>query len=377
MRKGLSLICAAMLCMSLTACGASQSASTQTEAASSEAAAGGEALETADGGEGSEEAAGGEVSEAEADKAAEENADAEVSGQEEPIVITVGIPTAPPALPVLRMIDSKALGDNVEIKLDIWNEPETLIAMVQDGGHDLFAFPLTVVAKLYNKGMDVRLMNVNTWGVTYFLTSDPEFESWEDLKGKTVYIPLQSSPPDALTQYFLNEAGLKPGEDVEIVYASTSEVATLLASGEAVYGTLIEPQVTKALMSNENLRVALSFEQEWQRVTQTETKIPNAGFGTTQRFIEENPQLAADFQHAYEEAAAWVNEHPEETGALAEEYLGLKAALVAKALPNMGLEFHTPQDSMEELEMFYQLLNDFDPTMIGGTLPDGGMYYEE
>ena len=34
------------------------------------------------------------------------------------------------------------------------------------------------------------------------------------------------------------------GEDVEIVYASTAEVAALLASGEAEYATLIEPQVT-------------------------------------------------------------------------------------------------------------------------------------
>ena len=35
-------------------------------------------------------------------------------------------------------------------------------------------------------------MNVNTWGVTYFMTTDPAFETWADLAGKTVYIP--SSP---------------------------------------------------------------------------------------------------------------------------------------------------------------------------------------
>ena len=96
-------------------------------------------------------------------------------------------PTAPPALPVLHMMSTNALGDQVEIQLDVWDGPEQLIAMVQDGGHQMFAFPLTVVAKLYNKGLDVQLMNVNTWGVTYFLTSDPDFRDWSDLKGKTVY----------------------------------------------------------------------------------------------------------------------------------------------------------------------------------------------
>lgn len=371
MRKKISLICAAALCLSLAGCGGSRSTDVQAKADSEAVVS--ESTEAAKTDRKDTAEVFAEPEERSDEKAEETGA----AGSQEPAVITVGVPTAPPALPVLRMIETKALGGNVEIKLDIWNEPETLIAMVQDGEHDLFAFPLTVVAKLYSKGLDVRLMNVNTWGVTYFLTSDPEFNSWEDLKGKTVYIPLQSSPPDALTQYFLHEAGLEPGTDVEIVYASTPEVAALLASGEAVYGTLIEPQVTKALTANENLRVALSFEKEWQRVTGTETKIPNAGFGTTQKFIDENPQITADFQRAYEEAAAWVNEHPEEAGALAEKYLGLKAGLVAKALPNMGLEYHSSADSMEELTTFYRLLNDFDPSMIGGKLPDDGMYYEE
>lgn len=82
------------------------------------------------------------------------------------------------------------------------------------------------------------------------------------------------------------------GENVQVVYASTAEVAALLASGEAEYATLIEPQVTSAMVQNENVRRALSFETEWQRSTGTDTMIPNAGFGTTQTFLDENPELA-------------------------------------------------------------------------------------
>ena len=275
----------------------------------------------------------------------------------EPVTISVGVPTAPPALPVLHMME------------------EYLLAMVQGGEHDLYAFPLTVVSTLYNKGLDVRLMNVNTWGVTYFMTTDPAFETWADLAGKTVYIPLQSSPPDALTQYFLNEAGLTVGEDVEIVYASTAEVAALLASGEAEYATLIEPQVTSAMSQNSEVRRALSFEEEWQRVTGTDTMIPNAGFGTTQGFIDENPELTEQFQAAYAESVQWVLDHPAEAAALAEEHLGMKAAVVEAAIPNMGLTFKSAQDAWGELDTFYNLLNDFDPSMIGGKLPNDGLYY--
>ena len=293
----------------------------------------------------------------------------------EPITIKLGVPTAPPTLPILHMMEENLLGDNVTIELDVWNAPEQLIAMVQDSEHDMFAFPLTVVAKLYNNGMNVRLMNVNTWGVTYFMTTDPEFDSWDDLKGKTVYIPLQSSPPDALTQYFMDEAGLKVGEDVEIIYASTAEVSALLASGEAQYATLIEPQVTAAMTKNANVIRALSFESEWQRTTGTDTMIPNAGFGTTQRFVDEHPELVEQFQAAYEESVQWVLDNPEEAAALAAKHLEMQAPMVQKAIPNMGLCFKSAEDAKAELDTFYNLLNDFDPTMIGGKLPDEAMYY--
>lgn len=293
----------------------------------------------------------------------------------EPVTLKLGVPTAPPTLPILHMMEDALLGDNVTIELDIWTAPEQLIAMVQDSEHDMFAFPLTVVGKLYNKGMDLRLMNVNTWGVTYFMTTDPEFQSWSDLQGKTVYVPLQSSPPDALTQYFLSEAGLTVGEDVEIIYASTAEVSAMLVSGEAQYATLIEPQVTAAMTQNEQVIRALSFESEWQRTTETDTMIPNAGFGTTQHFIDEHPELVAQFQDAYEESVQWVLEHPEEAAALAEKYLEMKAPVVQKAIPNMGLCFKSAEEAKAELDTFYNLLNDFDATMIGGKLPDEGMYY--
>lgn len=278
------------------------------------------------------------------ESAATENSaasESESAASAEATTISVGVPTAPPALPVLHMIEDNLLGEDVTIELATWNAPEELLAMVQGGEHDLYAFPLTVVSTLYNKGMDVRLMNVNTWGVTYFMTTDPDFTSWSDLAGKTVYVPLQSSPPDALTQY----------------------------------ATLIEPQVTSAMKQNSDVRRALSFEDEWQRVTGTDTMIPNAGFGTTQRFLDENPELAAEFQAAYEESVQWVLDNPAEAAALAEKYLDMNATVVEAAIPTMGLTFKSAEDAKPELDDFYQLLYDFDPSMIGGELPDEGMFY--
>lgn len=74
-------------------------------------------------------------------------------------VIRVGIPKAPPALPIIRMIETNALGDDAKVEFSVWNSPEQLIAMIQGKEQDMFAFPLTVVGKLYNKGMPLMLTN--------------------------------------------------------------------------------------------------------------------------------------------------------------------------------------------------------------------------
>ncbi|MBC6712686.1 ABC transporter substrate-binding protein [Treponema sp. Marseille-Q3903] len=292
-------------------------------------------------------------------------------------VIRVGIPKAPPALPIIRMIETNALGDDAKVEFSVWNSPEQLIAMIQGKEQDMFAFPLTVVGKLYNKGMPLMLTNVNTWGVTYFLTSDPDYKDWADLKGKTVYVPLRSSPPDALTQFFIGKAGLVVGKDVELIYASIPEVTQLVVSGKAIYATQIEPQVTACLMQNKSVRVATSFENEWKKVTDDGSIIPNAGFGGRKSFIKKNAEVVAKFEAEYEKALNWVLENPEEAGILAEKYLGLKAGLIKNAIPRMGLYYKNAYDAKKDLDQLYRILNDFDKTMVGGKIPNEGMLYKK
>ena len=52
--------------------------------------------------------------------------------------IYVGAPKAPPVLPVLRMMETNALGKDYKIDIKVWNSPEILIAMVQGKEADFF-----------------------------------------------------------------------------------------------------------------------------------------------------------------------------------------------------------------------------------------------
>lgn len=247
--------------------------------------------------------------------------------------------------------------------------------MTQDGKHDMFALPLTVGAKLFNKGIDLKLTNVDTWGITYFVTSDENIKQWSDLRGKTIYVPLKSSPPDIVLRYFLNSNGVNPDTDVELKYASTSEVAQLVKAGQADYAVLLEPQVTNCLSGNEKLRVAFSYDTEWQKLMGEDKNIPNAGIGASTEFINSNPDVMKKFEEEYEEALNYLIENPNKAGELGEKYFGIDKDIMEKAIPSIGLMYKNGKESIQDLNEFYKVLYDFDPSTIGGKIPDEEFYY--
>lgn len=304
-----------------------------------------------------------------------ENTSSQKQDSKKEIVINIGAPKAPPTLPILRMIDQNVLGDNIKINLEFWNTPEQVIAMTQDGKHDMFALPLTVAAKLYNKEANIKLTNVNTWGVTYFVSSDKNIKNWSDLKGKTVYVPLKSSPPDIMTQYFMESNNLKVGKDVQIKYSSTQEIGQLLKASKIENAVNIEPQVTASLMGNKNLEIKFNYNEEWKKIKGKDKNIPNAGMGATAKFIENNPEVVKNFEKEYEKALKWVLENPKDAAKLAETKLGLKKEIVEKAIPNFGLEYKNSRNAKEDLKSFYELLYKFDLKTIGGKVPSEDFYY--
>lgn len=295
----------------------------------------------------------------------------------EKTALVVGVSKTPSALPVLRMMESGALGDGVEIDLVVWTGPEQLIAMTQDGRHHLFSLPVTVAARLHNRGVGIVLTNVNTWGGIRLVSTDPNVGDWRDLAGKTLYLPQRSSPPDVLTRLFLERAGLSAGKDVELVYAPVAEITQLLKTGRIEHAVLIEPRVTAALMGTKGLRVVRDYAEEWKGVAGAEARLPSLGFGGTRAFVESRPELARRFEQAYAEAADWVLEHPAEAAALAERRLGLDPAVTERAVPTLGLEYVPAAGAAADLECLYKTLIEHSPAMIGDGVPDATFYWRE
>jgi NitT/TauT family transport system substrate-binding protein len=225
--------------------------------------------------------------------------------------------------------------------------------------------------------VDIKLTNVDTWGVMYLSTTDPNCNEWVDLKGKKLYVPFKSAPPDVITQYFLKENGLEASKDVEIIYSTPPEIAQMVKAGEIEYAMNIEPFITASKMGNDDVRVIFDYKEEWKKVNGNEFNIPNAGIATNNKFLKEHGELVKLFETEYEKALTWTLENTDESSKLVEKYLGLNQKLIEKAMPTLGLTYKNSADSKKDLAKYYNNLLDFKPDSIGGKTPDENYYYEE
>ena len=93
-------------------------------------------------------------------------------------------------------------------------------------------------------------------------------------------------------------------------------------------------------------------------------------------FADANPEFIAEFLKQYEASVAFVNSNPKEASVMvADAGILASAELAEKAIPFCNIVFKDAQSAKTEINGFLQVLYDFDPASIGGTMPDDGFYY--
>lgn len=257
---------------------------------------------------------------------------------------------------------------------------DEIVAAVASGSADIAACPTNLAATLNVKtNGGVQLLALNTLGVLHVITSDPTIDSIDDLAGRKVYATGQGSVPEYAIDYILTQNSLKDSVELEYV-AEHSELATLLASGQAEIGILPEPHVTSALMQNENLRAALDITavfDETAKAAGNENMVLSMGCVIVRReFAEANPEKVSAFLDSYAASVQAVNADPAAAGEKAQSHgIMPKAAVAAKAIPNCHIVFVEGEEMRAQIEPLYELLLAANPKSIGGAMPEDAFYY--
>ena len=288
-------------------------------------------------------------------------------------LVVVG-PKSPAIIPVLRMIEDNALGDQTKIDLRLYGNMDAMMAMASEGDYGVLIIPVHTAANLNSKGMDVKLLNVFNWGGMALSTTDSNCKGWKDLAGKELYVPAKGSVPDILTQYFLQQNGLEIGRDVEVVYSSHAEIAQLLSVGTIAYAVDAQPFVTANEKRICSYKAISKFNEEWQRIQGETAEIPANCMVSPSAYFCDNEGLIEEFKEKFAEAVDWTIEHPVEAGALAQANIKADAQLIEAAMEGFSFDCRSAADSKNDLKRYYRVLLEMKPESIGGTLPEEGFY---
>lgn len=295
-------------------------------------------------------------------------------------------PFAAVSNPIIRMVETGVLNDIAEVvEFQVWKNPDQMRALALRGDVDFIASPTNVAANLYNRGADIRLLNVSVWGVLWMVSRDDSLKTLVDYKGKEIAMPFRGDMPDIIFSKLAQESGLDVNKDFKLRYvANPLDAMQLLIMRRVDHALLAEPAVSMALHKTQSFPMSIiapdlfrstDLQQEWGRLLKRESRIPQAGIAVINK--ELSPHVITRFMEEYKKATQWVKENPDAAGTMVAARIEmLLPEAVSDSIKVSQFEDVTAIDARAELEYFYTILLENTPAVLGGKLPDDGFYYQ-
>lgn len=169
---------------------------------------------------------------------------------------------APSGTPLLAM--STYLYENENVKYEVANGSDPLIAAFSSSSHDIIVAPTNLGLNFYNKTSKYVLFETIVWGNLYVASRNP-IESFSDLNGKTITLFGTNQTPDILMRTLSAENNIT----YEVNRVDSVENANaLFLQNNAEYVISAEPSLSKIKEKVENLYV-LDLQEEWKKMTKT------------------------------------------------------------------------------------------------------------
>lgn len=266
-----------------------------------------------------------------------------------------------------------------EVKKDNWAGVDVLKSLLVNGETDLAATPSYAAANLFNKGVPVRLVAMQVWGMLYVIgPSGSAAQGLEALRGQQVGVPMPGNMPDLVFRYLLGQKGWNADSDLTIApYPDGQGALNALLTGEIDYAVLPEHpasvSLAKAQQQGKSLERTVDLQSLWAEVTGGEARFPMAGL-VMPGVLTENSALVGAVLSELEAAVADVNAMSEETVAAISNANDVPAPVVKEVIPRLQLKIVAAADAKSELEDFYTRLSTLNPDIIGGSLPAADFY---
>ncbi|MBZ2202041.1 MAG: ABC transporter substrate-binding protein [Lentilactobacillus hilgardii] len=152
--------------------------------------------------------------------------------------------------------------------------------------------------------------------IKLLVPKNSNIKSVKDLKGKTIGIPAQGSTPQYVTSIALQHAGLDPKKDVTWKVFSTDLLAKAAQKGEVDAIGTVDPYAYQA-QKQDGFKTIVDNNNDNGNNAMAKMGMKKKGsccyLYLSNKLIQSNSKKAKAIVKSYQEAAAWINKHPEET----------------------------------------------------------------
>lgn len=309
------------------------------------------------------------------------------SEMKEQITIKVAGPFASVSHPIIHMAQNQSLKDlGINIEFVLWKNPDELRALILSKDINFIAIPTNVAANLYNKDVDIKLLNVSIWGILGMISRNPDLKTLKDFKGKEIAVPFRADMPDIVLKELIKKSGLDPQKDFKLRYVSSPiDAMQMLILRRVDHALLAEPAISIALRKTKSFPISVvapdlyrsvDLQEEWGKLFATKAKLPQAGIayiGDTKG----KEKLINRFLEEYSKSLVWYKENPVKASKLiVKELPMLEEKGLSDSIAHISFESIKAIDAKEELDFFFNILKNSEPKSIGGKIPNSNLYYQ-
>ena len=304
---------------------------------------------------------------------------AESAPASEPVTVRVGSLSGPTTIGIVNLMNEVSSGsyasDNIAgYEFTMSTQPDEIAASLNAGDLDIALVPANLASVLYNRTEGgIRVIDINTYGVLYCLSTDSSIQSVGSLAGRTVITTGQGATPEYAINYLLDQYGIT---DCTLDFKTEgSEVIASLQQDSDQIAILPQPAATAAMAQVEGLGIAFSLDDEWNGVT-SDSRLVTGVTIVRAEFLEQHPEAVAQFIEDHENSAALANSDVETTAQLVVDQGIVGAVPVAtRAIPLCNIVCVSGEQMKTDLEGYLQTLFDANPQSVGGALPADDFYY--
>lgn len=242
----------------------------------------------------------------------------------------------------------KAFGDDVKVDWYVYNAGPSAMEAIFTNSIDLaFVGPNPAInAYIKSKGKEIRIISgACSGGSSLVIQPDEGIKSPQDFKGKKVGTPQFGGTQDVSARSWLKKQGFHislTGGDVLVIPTDNPDQLNLLKNKELDAVWTIEPWVSQLILEG-NAKLFLEESSLWP---ETNGKYITTQLVSSQRFLNEHPDLVQKWIKAQIALTEWIQKHPEEA-----------KSLLAKEL-KMETGFDLPQNVLDRAWNHIELTND-------------------